>query len=162
VSGFHSLGWDLAAIVMPSVVVGAFLLAALLTGAGVWYERGGEGRYDRDGFGFYLPAILLAVAGTVVLVITLVGAVPFQSRYWTWYEVPAHIESVSNTIRDADGDLTTQPVVEVPGLDRPVVVNDPRIVTLVGQDITLACKPSWHYHAADTYSCRIYDLGGAA
>lgn len=160
-NGYTVLNWDLSLIIVPIAV----LLLAVLPTLGTllrWrhfnYVRAAT--YD-DGAGWAVIFYTMAVITTVCVAGMLLALIPYQSRYWKWYKVPAHIEAVSNTLRDASGDLTTTPIVTVEGLAQPVSVDDPRIVTMTGRDIVLTCQPVWHYRAADTITCRIYTYQGA-
>jgi hypothetical protein len=159
VNGFPVLGYDLAVYILPSIVGLLLLVGGLALWAYVRVPKRG-GYYD-DGFGWALTASIGLGASVLMAIIVALCAIPWDARYWTWYVVDGHVDAVSNTLRDASGDLTTTPVVTVDGLDRPVVVSDPRIVTMAGHDVTLSCKPTWHFRAADSYTCRIYEYVGS-
>lgn len=103
-------------------------------------------------------AIFTGILGLLAGGIWLVLMFPYQGQYQHLYRTTATVESVSNVLEQADGDLTRTPVVELSGLDRPAVVDDPRIVRLEGATVTFTCRIAWHYQAADTYSCDIYSI----
>ena len=113
--------------------------------------------YDPGDFWFGIGCIA-AVCAVIMALITAMFLWPFGSRFWYNYEATGHVTNVSNVITEASGDLTRQPVVTLDTLDRPVVIDDPRAVSLEGKDVTLRCQIEWHYQAADSYSCKIVDF----
>lgn len=105
-------------------------------------------------------AVMLGVCAFIALLGTAIIAFPYQSQYHKVYSLDTEIVSVSNVFTEASGDLTRTPVAQLAGVDRPVVIADPRVVDLVGEDVTLLCTVTWNYQAADTYSCTIRSIGG--
>lgn len=158
-NGYAVLNWDLSLIIAPLLIV-IFGVVPTVVLYARWKSFGSPRYILDDGQGYLFFARVMAGLTAVALVVMVLALIPFQSRYWKWYAVPAHVTAVSNTLRDASGDLTTTPVVTAQGIAQPLIVDDPRIVTMTGHDITLSCSPQWHYRAADTIYCRIYSLGG--
>lgn len=141
------------------------LVVVLVLGALTWWLVRRFKRADTDADVaecFAAGAIFSAVLTVTILVVLLVVAFPWRPAYWKVYRVETTVLSVSNVISEASGDLTRTPVLEIEGVDRPVVMEDPRAVSLEGKDVTLTCRISWNYQAADTYSCDIYAIGGAS
>ncbi len=98
----------------------------------------------------------LIAGGTWLIMLT-----PYDGKYHHYYTVSGEVTSVSNVLTEASGDLTREPVVTLDSLDRPLVIDDSRAVELEGRDVVLRCTIGWNYQAADSYSCRIIDFGGA-
>ncbi len=115
----------------------------------------GAVRDSEFGFGVFIAAGFGWICMLVALVVMLW---PFDGRFWANYRVEGHVTNVSNVITEASGDLTRQPVVTLEGLERPVVIDDPRAVSLEDADVILRCRIQWNYQAADSYSCRIIDF----
>lgn len=105
----------------------------------------------------FITAIFGGIGWVACLFVLLYVLIPYNSKYWHYYTVEADVVSVSNVLTEASGDLTRQPVVVLEGMDRPVVVDDPRAVDLEGKHASFRCTIEWHYQAADTYNCKIVD-----
>lgn len=76
------------------------------------------------------------------------------------YQVTGLVESVSNTLDDATGDLTRTPVVSIDTVSAPLLVDDSRAVELeAGQEVAFTCTVQWYHLAADTYTCQVADWG---
>ena len=147
--GFTSLGWQLQlAVSLPVFLVGLLLMIVAV----VAISRA------------FVPELFVAVL-LVGGIAALMGGiflfailVPFNPTYWDDYRVEGHVTSVSNTWTEDGGDLARTPVVTLDTVDRPLVIDDPRAVTLDGHDVTLTCTIDWHYRRADAYTCRIADI----
>lgn len=144
--GFVSIGTRL------DLLIAGWLGVPLLIASVALLVLFGEDLFD---YAFGLPLIFGAVVGAVATTVWLICLVPFDTTYHRVYQVEATVESVSNTFESGSGDVTYAPVVTLSGIDRPVVIDDPRITQLNGADLTLTCQIEWHYRAADTYSCAI-------
>ena len=150
-SAFTDAGLQLPAIVLPAIVIGLIVISVALFLMGtIW------GDYDVNGFHFTAGAVLV-LAGLVAAV-TVIMAVPFKTAYWHLYRATGVVEQITNVIDSGSGELSTSPVIRLAGIDRPIQVDDPRIMQLDGATLTLTCTMAWHYKAADTYSCSIYTI----
>lgn len=103
------------------------------------------------------PGVIATVLAGLFLFISLLGAFPYQTKYLSWYSTTATVETVSNVVSDASGEFTSTPVVTLSTLDEPVTVSNERIVTMIGDEATFRCKPTWHHLAPDTWHCVIQD-----
>lgn len=148
---FVAVGLRLELLVFGWITIILFALAALALLAGWW----------RDWDDSFL-AVLLALFGALTGIVWVALLVPFQGQYHRVYEVDTTVLSVTNVLTEASGELTREPVAVLDGIDRPVVIDDPRILELKGRDLTLLCTVSWHYQAADSYSCKIRAIPGGA
>lgn len=110
----------------------------------------------------YSDGLLYAGFAAVTLAVFSLGMalvfIPWNSSYWQLWQTKGTITSISNVVTEASGDLTRQPVVTLDTVDRPVIVDDPRIVDYKGQKVTLNCVKQWHFRAADTYTCKINSI----
>lgn len=142
---FVTLGLGLPLIVVFWIVVG-FAVVTALSGFFWWMSMD-----SLSGWG-----ILTWMTGGVtalVAILLVIFLVPFDSKYWHYYKVEGTIENVSNVWDEGSGDITRVPIVTLDSVDRPLVVDDPRVVELEGSEVTLRCSIGWHYQAADTYDC---------
>lgn len=151
-TGFTSLGWQLPLTV--SLITLAVCIVVLALCLAAWR------RWSSDSAAF--AAIVAGCVGIIPLVLFLVYAIPFNPTYWDDYRVDGRITSVSNTWTEDGGDMARTPVVTLDTVDRPLVIDDPRAITLDGYDVTLTCTIDWHYRAADAYTCRIAAMGRAS
>lgn len=113
--------------------------------------------FDWDELGIVAGG-LCVLLGVIAGIVWLILMVPFDGRYQHIYRVEGNVESVSNVLTDSSGDLTRTPVVKLDSVDRSLTIDDPRAVNLKGADVRLTCRISWHYQAADRYSCDIYSV----
>lgn len=143
---FTAIGYQLPIIIL-SVVLTFFGLLTIAGGIG--FIRGYEP------FGFTISTGALAGITLLIFVITLV---PFDTKYHQVYRVSGEVTSVSNVISDSGGELTRTPVITVEGVDRDITMNDPRAVNLQGKTVEFTCTVGWNYQAADSYSCKIYQV----
>lgn len=140
------LGWQLGVKVVlwglgiSLGVLAVSLLAIALTGYGE------------------IPAVISVFALIIFGFIGAIGLFPYKTEYWQLYRVSGQVESVSNVLAEDGGELTRQPVVTLDSVDRDVVIDDPRAANLQGKQVDLTCSKSWHYQAADRYSCKIYSI----
>lgn len=148
---FVDIGFRLHLIVLGAIVA-ALVVATILTTVALARSK------KRDPEGLAFSAGTFGIATLIMGVIWLIVLIPFDGTYHHLYRVEGRIESVSNVLSEASGDLTRTPVVELSTVDRPIEVSDPRVVSLEGQDVVLTCKVGWHYQAADTYSCEIHTI----
>ena len=146
---FAPIGWQLQLLVATPIVAAVIVATAILA---IHARRlRSEGWYIAAGLtGF------MALTGTVLWV---VAAIPFNPLYWQDYRVTGTVLSVSNTWTEDGGDMARTPVATLDTVDRPLVIDDPRAVTLQGEQVTLTCAIDWNFRAADTYVCRIAQIG---
>ena len=142
---FHSLGPQLTLVVLLWVT-GIFLLLAV----GL-FLRGSFAGSETCEFFSVVSLVICAGAGTL----TALYAIPYNPAYWNLYEVQGKVISVSGNFDSGSGKITTEPVVVLDTVERPVMVKDPRALTLADQDVRLVCTINWNYKAADSYICQI-------
>lgn len=140
-------GWTTLALVV-AVVVGIVLAST----GDAWSSRASVGEF---------LVIFGGICGAIAVVVWFVMLIPFDGKYHHVYRVEGTVTSVSNVLSEASGDLTRQPVITLDSMTYPLVVDDPRAVTLDGRDVTLRCEVDWNYQAADSYVCRIISYGEA-
>lgn len=148
---FPTLGVRIELWVAIGVLV-ALIIGAVVSFA-VFRRKGGYCHSSADVIGWF------SSFGVVVMVVGFAVALfPYQPKYWQMYEVDSTVESVTNTFLDSSGEVSSVPIVQLEGVDRPVEVNDPRILNLNGQGVVFTCTMGWHYQAADTYKCKIREI----
>lgn len=150
-AGFEAVGLQIGAVVV--LVILGISLGLTVFGI-VMALRSGRDFIDTGWTLMYGIGGLFAV---IMLVVLIVGAIPFEPYRWQSYRVEATVVDISNVLTEGDGDLTRVPVVtlDADGEQFVATVDDPRIVTREGDDITLRCEIQWVYQAADRYSCVI-------
>lgn len=144
---FTSVGLRLDLIVLFSVGVGGVLLLAI--GLALFFIVDWEG-----------PGIILAtIAGGVLLIGGggwVASLIPFDTKYHHVYAYDTTVESVSNVLAEDGGDLTRQPIVSTPdGVN--LLVEDARVVNMVGETVDFRCTVEWVPYGADRYNCWIGD-----
>lgn len=148
---FPTLGVRIELWVALGVLV-ALIIGAVVSFA-VFRRKGGYWHSNADITGFF------SGVGVVCMVLGLAVALfPYQPKYWKMYEVDSTVESVTNTLVDSSGEISSVPIVQLKGVDRPVEVKDPRVLNLKGRDVSFTCTMHWHYQAADTYKCKIREI----
>ena len=148
---FPTLGVRIELWVALGVLV-ALIIGAIISFI-VYRRKGGYWHSSADVIGWFFSF------GVAVMVIGLALAlIPYQPHYWQMYRVDTTVQSVTNTFTDSGGELTSTPIVQLEGVDRPVEVKDPRILNLNGRDVEFMCTMGWHYQAADTYQCKIRNI----
>jgi len=106
-----------------------------------------------------MGAILSTVATVITGIVLAVSLWPYSTEYYKVYRVSGTVEKVTNKMVEASGEFSNTTVLTLDTVDRPVVMSDPRGVTLEGLDVDLTCSIKWHYQAQDTYHCEIYSIG---
>lgn len=149
---FAEVGVTLPLLIAGWASVGLILIGLALVVLGA--VRDWEGTFFTGGV-----FIACGACGALVWAIMLM---PYDGKFHHYYEVSGTVTDVSNVLSEANGDLTRQPVVTLDTVERPLVIDDPRAVSLLNRDVILRCSVEWNYQAADSYSCRIVDFGGAA
>lgn len=144
------VGTQLHLIILPIVAGVLLALAALFA----LFES--RSRYSDDGFA--ISSVVSGTFGIIILAVFLIVLTPFNGKYHQMYRVTGDVIEVSNILTESSGELTSTPVLEIEGIDRPVTMNDPRAVQLQGKNVTFTCAIGWNYKAADTYSCSIYQI----
>lgn len=108
----------------------------------------------------WLMGALFSAAFTVIIGIGLAVLLwPYSTEYYKVYRVSGTVEKVTNKMVEASGEFSESTVLTLDTVDRPVVMSDPRGVTLEGKQVDLTCSINWHYMAQDTYHCEIYSIG---
>ncbi len=143
------IGLQLQFILLPIAFLVLGVIAIL---HGIWYAA-----TDHE-----YPAWIAAFASLVAFIVAIcwiIAPIPYNPTYWPLYEVKGTISSISNGIAEGD-DLTYRVyVVEFEGDPRPYLVDDARITSLQGQEVSLKCQINWVYEAADQWTCDIRSAG---
>lgn len=139
------------------LVLGYVALALLVITSLLWLGFRKAKWYDEDMWGF--PAILSTAFTVIIGLVLMVALFPYSSEYHHLYRVSGNVETVTNKMVEASGEFSKHTVLTLDTVDRPVVMSDPRGVTLEGKQVDLTCSIKWHYQAQDTYHCEIYSIG---
>jgi len=172
-----SPAWTIAWIVTGSIFAVAALasLIALTLHFLVWRKNArNKARWDADykdrpRYSYYpdssegapvwwVTAVIAAGIGLLVAIAQVLMMIPYDAKYWSWYEVTGTVEEITNrTLVLGEDDITQDFIVHVTGSDLPLRMNDPRITSLEGETVTLLCGVSWESYgeAADKWSCDI-------
>lgn len=164
---FERLGFQLDYLVSFWLVVALFAVSAAFYV--VWrkvkaklkaLEEANPHSYYRSdkGDGWAFTSLVFGGFGAVVLLVLVIFAVPFNTKYYYNYSVEGTVTSVSNVITESNGELNSNPVIEIDTLDQAVLVEDARAVSLEGKDVKLRCAIDWNYQAADKYNCQIAEI----
>lgn len=133
------------------VLIWALIILGAITATGIIVNTKAHGDSILATF-----AIVFAGAGFLITVsASLIAGYPYDFKYYQIYETLGVVESVSNTFSEDDGSIVRVPVVEFSSLDRPIVVEDPRIIKLVGSELELSCTLEWVYQSEDRIHCTI-------
>lgn len=81
---------------------------------------------------------------------------PFDSKFYYRYEITGTVDDVTNTI---GSDSRSTPVVTLSGYDEPILMSNPRIVSLKGETVTLLCTYEWVPYGLDITNCEIAAIG---
>lgn len=137
-------------------VVAGLLLSGgvVLLVFGIRANRAG-GLYSMDGDGRMISGAMVTFFGVAALVTWLVLLIPYSSQYWMFYRLTGDVQSVTRTLNDGSGELTKRPVVAISGFDRPVVVDDSRIYSYVGERVDFTCSIEWVPYGGDRVNCFI-------
>jgi hypothetical protein len=111
-----------------------------------------EARVGETGAGSVVFAIIAAFFGILFLGISLI---PFNSKYWYFYELKGEVTSISNVFQADDSELVSDAVVTVEGFDTPFIVDDPRILLYEGQELSFRCDWGWVPGGEDQLGCLI-------
>lgn len=140
------------------LVIGWVFGALVVITALLWLGFRKAKWYDEDMWGF--PAILSTAFTVIIGLVLMVALFPYSTEYYKVYRVSGTVEKVTNKMVEASGEFSESTVLTLDTVDRPVVMSDPRGVTLEGKQVDLTCSIKWHYQAQDTYHCEIYSIGG--
>lgn len=133
------------------LIPAAGLTFALLGIVGMKY---GNGEYGPNGIG--ITGILFLVAGGIGLLIGGIFAVPYDAKYWSYYEVSGPLNEVSNRFENATGDSSSGASYPARIGDLQVVMYDSRIFNYsVGDEVNLRCSVKWIYQGQDQLNCVI-------
>lgn len=116
-----------------------------------------EAKFGPDSETPIMTTIFAGIFAVLLGIALIIGYVPFQGKYHYLYETQGNVVSVSNVFTESGGDLTRVPVIVLDSVTRPITVKDPRIVEMVGQNITLSCTIDWVWAGADKLDCWIAD-----
>ena len=95
-----------------------------------------------------IPAVIFGVILTLMLI-------PFNSKYWTFYELEGKVASISNVFEADESELVSNAVVTLDGFDTPFVVNDPRILLYEGETLKFRCDWEFVPGGEDKLGCLI-------
>lgn len=107
--------------------------------------------------GWFVPIVLSGALAISFIIVQAIWMIPFDAKYWSWYEVSGKVTDIKATVQ-VDGKYTTENfVVTLDGSDIPFVMDDTRILSQQGKDVTLLCGVGWESYgnAADSWSCSI-------
>lgn len=104
---------------------------------------------------FEIPMFVSAIVLGVHVIIAALLCVPHPSYSFAMYQTTGNVENITNTFEEGNGEISQEIVVSLDSFDRPVTVDDPRIMGKEGTEVTLNCTKGFHYKAIDTYSCSI-------
>lgn len=147
---FTNIGLSPHVFITFWIMVGFVLLAAAAIFA---YIRSNDPYSMWD-----MGAIFAGMAAAIAVAAFVIALVPFDAKYHHLYRVTAQVESVSNTLTDGGGELTSTPIVNLADHDFDIAVNDPRINNLAGSTVTFTCGPEWVYLGADRFNCVITEV----
>lgn len=140
--------------VLPHLwILGVISIVAASAAVWLWFlYRKYRGEYD-------LGAWAVTVVASMLVSGTLIALLPMSPRYWNFYDIHGKVEKITNAITTDDNGYARIPVVTLEGFSLPVVVDDPRILTLKGKNVDLLCTVEWVPYGADRYNCgiRSYD-----
>ncbi len=109
--------------------------------------------------GWSMVAIIWWIVAGVVAIISVFLFIPFDGKYHHFYSVEGTLTDVSRSFVEGTGDLSYQPVATIEGFDQAVVVEDSRIYSAVGSNVTLTCSFEWVPYGADRANCFIRSIG---
>jgi len=107
---------------------------------------------------WWVTASVVGGVGVMVLITQLFMMIPYNEKYWSWYETSGVVVSVDPVLTATDGNaIDTDYIVYLDSTETPLRMNDPRIIHLEGENVSLLCGVSWQAYgeAADTWSCDI-------
>ena len=139
------------------LVMGWVFGALVVITALLWLGFKKADYYDEDLWG--VPAVVSSAFTVIIGLVLAFLLFPYSSEYHHLYRVSGTVEKVTNKMIEASGEFSNTTVLTLDTVDRPVVMSDPRGVTLEGLDVDLTCSIKWHYMAQDTYHCEIYSIG---
>jgi len=156
VSGLHAGALRLDTLI-PAII---FLVAlvGLLVVIPIYRRAKRRDKYTMWDLGVLAASIVTAFA----LLVLVVGTFPWIPRFWFVYHATGVVQPVTNTFDHGTGTLTLSgALVKVEGINRPIFVEDSRLMAMAGQSVDLTCDLGFNYAAADDYSCRVSNFGGA-
>lgn len=141
--------------ILPHLIVVPVLAALSLLALGFCiYMFKNQGYYDTWEVGVTIFSVLSAIG----VIVSMVIFVPFEREHHFYHSVEGSVTEVSNVWDSGSGDLTRVPVVTLDSTDAPLVVSDPRIVGMVGEDVRLLCTVEFVWMSADRYNCTIQEV----
>lgn len=136
--------------IIPTVTLGLVLICAAIAVLGVKFG---------DGYDWGIAAPMGTIFGAMVVLVGgimwAVMLIPYDSKYHVYYSVEGTVEDVTRTFEDGTGELTGLPVVTLSTLDEPIIVNQSRIYSYVGEDVKFTCSLSWVAYGQDYLDCFI-------
>lgn len=145
-----SPAWTIAWIVTGSILAVAVLasLIALTLHLLVWRKNKikraeWESEPASRRYGFYpdgsdgapywwVTAISAGTLGVLIGIVQVLMMIPYDAKYWSWYEVSGTVEEITNrTLVIGEDDITQDFIVHVTGSDLPFRMTDPRLLGVV-------------------------------
>jgi hypothetical protein len=114
----------------------------------------GRDNWGLNGFG--VTGVFFAVFGVIGLFAGSLIAIPYDAKYWTYYEISGPLTEVSNRFENATGDNPTSGSYPARIGEQQVVMEDSRIFNYsIGDDVNLRCSVQWVYQGQDQLNCVI-------
>lgn len=150
--GFEVVGLRLDLVVLMWATIGLFTFAALLVGVGMLIDT--KSRHSA-GEAFYYISAFFGVVASLVGLIWVAMLIPFQPLYHHWYGTAGAVESVTNIFEGGSGEISPGYVVELNSVDAPLLFDDPRILRMAGEEISVTCSVEWVPSDVDRLNCWI-------
>lgn len=145
-------------IVVPIVTVVLAVLAYFF----IWpidAKFGDHGFHNTYMGGPRIFGLIFAAGAAVMLIISVVMLIPFDSKYHVYHRLSGVIHVDTNTFDNGSGELTEGLVVyRVDGYENQIGSSDARLITLEGQNVDLTCSLEWRPYDADVTWCKFAGL----
>lgn len=128
-------------------------------------ERHGYNRIQIDNENWWVASVLTGSVALLLTIIMICTMVPFDKKYWSWYTISGGITNITSIQLDSDSEttLTGEYIVELDTMrGLPLVMDDQRIRSYEGQQVTLLCSPDWQNwgQSADKWTCDLSEAPG--
>jgi len=147
---------EVVGVRLELLVTGWLALVALVVAVVLWVIHRRSSYYSD---GLIISTTMFSLVAGVAGLVWVLMLWPYSTEYHKLYKVEGTVETVTNKMVEASGEFSEHTVLTLDTVDRPVLMSDPRGVTLEGRDVELTCRMQWHYKAQDTYHCAIYSIG---
>ena len=143
------IGFDL--VFISTVIV---LIVSVIAAIGffVWQILG---RFDMWPGIVAISMCIVAVMSGIVLAVT---SFPYQSKYYSMYEISGEVTHVSNSLSEDGGELTRKVIVVLEDYYEPIIMDNPRGVVLENVDVTLVCSYEFVQYGMDNTNCDLKSI----